>query len=203
MRDGSLALPRSGKHGLRAAKTAGFTLIEVTLAVVVISLGLLTLFGLGHLALRNAKAMEDDTRAAMLAEDIFASLRTVSENLCASNNPAAWNAFWCGFAAGTTNLPLSLATTTSFSNQYDSAVRGDGHTNELRLFSWPQIHNTPAPVQIPEWSARYWMQIESVAPVQGETNVFKVSLNIAPLDDGETGAARSFLTLFAEHGTLP
>ena len=97
--------PPSTRHLPPATQNSshGFTLIEVTLATVVIGMGLLAVFGLGQLALRNAKATEDDTRAAMLAEDVFASLRTVSENLCASKDPPAWTKFWTDFQNGTTN----------------------------------------------------------------------------------------------------
>ena len=191
-------LPPSTFHPKHKTKNAshGFTLIEVTLATVVIGMGLLAVFGLGQLALRNAKATEDDTRAAMLAEDVFASLRTVSENLCASNNPAAWTAFWNGFQTGTP-LTNALSTTTSFSNQYPSTIMGNGSMNYLSLFSWPQIHNASPPIQIPEWSARYWL---AVVP---SNNTYQVTLNIAPGASGSIGESRQFFTLFAEHGTLP
>ncbi len=189
---------------MRAAHSEGFTLIEVTLAAVVISMGLLALFGLGHFALRNARAAEDNTRAAMLADDVFASLRAVSEDLCASNNPAAWSAFWRDFADGKTNLPLQLSTAASFSNQFDNTVRGNGRICTNYLFSRPEIHGAGLP-PLPEWSARYWMDIALTNQMgdAGETNLVRVTLHVVPGLSGEAGESRAFYTHFAEHGTLP
>jgi Tfp pilus assembly protein PilV len=189
---------------MRTAHSEGFTLIEVTLAAVVISMGLLALFGLGHFALRNAKAAEDNTRAALLADDVFASLRAVSENLCASNNPAAWTAFWTDFAAGSTNLPLQLSTAASFSNRSDNAVWGNGRVCTNNLFSRPEIHRAGL-TPLPEWSARYWMDIALTNQMAGagETNLVRVTLHVVPGLSGDPGESRAFYTHFAEHGTLP
>ena len=170
--------------------------------MVVIGIGLLTLFGLGQLALHNAKAMEDDTRSAMLAEDIFASLRTVSENLCDSNNPAAWSGFWSDFADGQTPLPINLSVASSFSNQFDNTVWGDGRTCTNDLWSIPA--NRGVTNAIPEWNARYWMDIALTnLPAASDTNLVRVTLHIVPGFTGEPGEARSFYTHFTEHGTLP
>ncbi len=174
-----------------------FTLVEVTLAVVVLSLGILALLGLGHLAMNNARSLEDDTRAAMLAEDIFATLRAHSETLCASNNPARWAAFWSAFAASETNLPITLAHATCFSNAVDEAdallTAGEEHT--LQLWSRPEIRG--GNLAIPEWSARWSLNMEILEP-----DLVKVALQIKPGLQGDANA-RTFLTLLSEHGTLP
>ncbi len=198
-------LPRSGSNGIRNANSAGFTIIEVTLAAVVVSIGLLTLFGLGQLGLRNAKTMEDDTRTAMLAEDIFASLRTVSETLCASPDATAWATFWQSFADGSTNLPLPLllSTATSFSNQCDNLVYAGGRICTNYLWSRADIHASG--IQVPEWAARYWMDIAltNQPGTSGEFDLARVTLHIAPGITGPIAEERSFYTHFANHGTLP
>ncbi len=177
-----------------------FTLIEVTLAVVVLSLGVLALFGLGQLALNNAKALEDDTRSAMLAEDVFASLRSVSEALCASNNPEFWAAYWTDFAAGTTYLPLKLAHTTCFSNQDNTISAGEEHT--LQLVSRPETRGCN--LAMPEWSARWSLRLSNISQTSPPvTNLFDVQLHIKPGLSGEPGTARTYYTHLSEHGTLP
>lgn len=164
----------------------------------VISLGLLALFGLGRLALRNAQTLEDETRSAMLAEDIFASIRTVSETLCASNNPGVWAEFWCAFRDGQTPLPLQLSTATSFQNRNNSDVWGNGSICTNDLWSRPGIHGTTN--SMPEWRARYRLVIDDPT---GGTNLFKVQLYITPGLAGPFDESRPILGLFAEHGTLP
>ena len=174
----------------------GFTLVEVTLAAVVISMGLLALFGLGQIALRNAKNAEDDTRSAMLAEDVFASLRTVSEGLCTTGGPSAWTSFWSDFAAGSKSLPILLPTATSFSNRFDNTVWGDGRSCTNELYSRPDVHGSG--LAVPEWSARYSLDLALDA-----TNLVRVTLHIVPGFSGSPGESRSFYTHFTEHGTLP
>jgi prepilin-type N-terminal cleavage/methylation domain-containing protein len=182
----------------------GFTLVEVTLAAVVISLGLLALFGLGHLAQRNAQGMEDDTRTAMFAEDIFASMRSVSEQLCASNNPAAWEQFWGEFAAGFTPLPILPAAAAAFSNRFDGTLWGDGRVCTNRFFSRPEVHGVN--LSMPEWSARCWMEValtNTAGSTAISTNLVRVTLHVVPGHSGAVEASRSYYTHFTEHGTLP
>jgi prepilin-type N-terminal cleavage/methylation domain-containing protein len=182
-----------------------FTLIEVTLAVVVITMGLLGLFGLGQLAMHNAKALEDDTRSALLAEDVFATLRSYSETLCASNNPALWAAFWTAFADPDpdrrTDLPLTLAHATCFANQDDNTISTDGeHT--LHLLSRPETRGYD--LKIPEWSARWslHLQFPDITSPLG-TNLVYITLRVKPGLQGEPGTARTYYTHLSEHGTLP
>jgi Tfp pilus assembly protein PilV len=181
-----------------------FTLVEVTLAVVVLALGILALLGLGHLAMNNAKSLEDDTRAAMLAEDLFATLRAHSETLCVSNNPALWGSFWAAFAAGETNLPLTLAHATCFSNavaEADNQRITAGEEHALHLWSRPDVHGSA--LSMPEWSARWSLnlQIPEEAIAAG-TNLVYVTLHIKSGLHGD-GAGRIFYTHLAEHGTMP
>lgn len=189
------------------ARTSGFTLVEVALAALIISLGLLALAGLGRLALQNAKDAEDDTRAAWLADDVFNTLRASNDALCASNNPVAWAAFWTAFAAGTTNLPLS--TMLGFTNQFDNGtftVRGNGLESTNVFCSC----GTPA---ITEWRARTSLDIQLVnafaamglidAAVAPPVNEMRVTLHVRPGTYAADVPARTFYTHFTEHGALP
>jgi prepilin-type N-terminal cleavage/methylation domain-containing protein len=53
----------------------GFTLIEIALALLVTSIGLLALFGLFPVGLEANKAAADETRTAMFAEEVLNGVR--------------------------------------------------------------------------------------------------------------------------------
>lgn len=180
---------------------AGFTLIEIALATLLIGLGVLAIFGLGRLGLQNARESENDTRAALLAEDVFATLRVTSEALCRNQDPAAWSRFWSDFASGATNFDAgTLACSTLYSNSCDDRVFGDGRlcTNYLHAGT------------IPEWAARFSLAIEQTntwadvsSPSNAPNNAVRVTLSILPGLSGADSDPRTFYTHFVEHGSLP
>lgn len=57
------------------SKRKGFTLVEIALALLVISIGLLALFGLFPVGLEANKAALDETRAALFAEEVLNGVR--------------------------------------------------------------------------------------------------------------------------------
>ena len=59
----------------RTDTSAGFSLIEVTLAIFVVGLGLLTLFALFPAGLNQATSAQDDTQVALFAEHYFSEMR--------------------------------------------------------------------------------------------------------------------------------
>lgn len=70
-------LPRlsSRRHGA----SSGFSLVEVTLALLVVAIGMLSILGMFPAGLdQNARSISD-THAAMFAEEIFSSLRVHAE----------------------------------------------------------------------------------------------------------------------------
>ena len=65
-----------GAHGRpTTVKARGFSLVEVSLALLVVSVGILGAFAMIPAGLRTNKAGIDDTKSAMLAESIFETLR--------------------------------------------------------------------------------------------------------------------------------
>jgi type IV pilus assembly protein PilV len=64
----------------RAKRQAGFTLIEIMVAVLIFSFGLLGLVGLQSRAIEFSTSAEDSNRAALLANDI-GSLMVVSSTV--------------------------------------------------------------------------------------------------------------------------
>lgn len=183
----------------------GFTLVEVTLSTVVIGLGLLALFGLGRLAIQNAREAESDTRAAMLADDVFASLHAYSEQLCASNDPSAWAAFWTNFANGVIPLPIAQSSSTSL-------IWANGSNCMYYLYGRPDLRHA-AVNPVPEWGARFTVSVDptnsfATMGVVGSAagplpNEVKITLHITPDVFSQNGESLTFYTHFAEHGTLP
>lgn len=55
--------------------TAGFSLIEVNLALFVVALGMLTMFTLFPAGLKQVEAAQSSTQEAMFAEHVFSTLR--------------------------------------------------------------------------------------------------------------------------------
>lgn len=84
----------------------GFTLLEVALAVTVVALGMMAMFGLMSGGLDNSAKAVADTQAAFLAENAFNALRerNVEE---ARKGPAAWDSFWTGLTNGTIALTIA------------------------------------------------------------------------------------------------
>ena len=186
---------------------SAFTLVEIALATLVLSLGLLTLFGLGRLAMENAARAENDTRTALFADNIFSSLRSVSEDLCATGGPSAWAVFWTGFSNGTIPLPIPLPEATAFSNpkNFSDQVLGNGTWHTNFFYARPDIHG-PSTNAIPEWGVRFAIEVEltnDFVAVSGITNQAHVTLHVAPGAYGTISESRTFFTLFTEHGTLP
>lgn len=77
-------MSRASKHFPRA----GFTLVEVSLAVLVVGLGLLTLFGLFPSGLRSGEEASADTRAGLFAQVVLDGMRANAGGL---KDWAEWN----------------------------------------------------------------------------------------------------------------
>jgi prepilin-type N-terminal cleavage/methylation domain-containing protein len=62
-------------QGRTSGRDSGFSLVEVSLAILVVGLGLLAVFGLFPFGLRANEESIGDTRAAMFADHVFAGMR--------------------------------------------------------------------------------------------------------------------------------
>jgi general secretion pathway protein I len=54
-----------------SARTAGFTLLEVMIAIAILGMGLFALLGLHHQSMQSVIQAQDETRAAMLAQVVM------------------------------------------------------------------------------------------------------------------------------------
>ncbi len=71
----------SGPTTRRSVGQAGFSLVEVSLAVLVVGLGLTVIFGLFPSSLRSSEEAAADTRTALFAEHVFGGLHAKASEL--------------------------------------------------------------------------------------------------------------------------
>lgn len=62
-------------------RNSGFSLVEVCLALLVVGLGLVSVFGLFPSGLQSAKNAQDETREALFAEEVINGVRALAEVL--------------------------------------------------------------------------------------------------------------------------
>lgn len=112
---------------------SGFTLVEVALAVVVVALGILAVFGLLSAGLDQSSKAIAETEAAIFADNVFHGLGAISLALAdipttVTNYP--WEAFWRAASFGMTNIPVTAPD--AWEPVGASVVETDGliHTNE-------------------------------------------------------------------------
>lgn len=79
---------------------SAFTLIELALAALVVGIGLMALITLGRNAMQTALQVEDERRAAALAEDLFATLRSASSFVLQMGGYGDCTNFWQAVADG-------------------------------------------------------------------------------------------------------
>lgn len=84
----------------------GFMLIELAVATLVIGVGLLVMMGLASVGERAATEAEDETRAALFADDVFTTLRLYSDHCSRDTNVWDWVTLWRRLAEGEA-LPLA------------------------------------------------------------------------------------------------
>ncbi len=191
-------------------RRAGYTLIEIAFASLVIGVAFLALLGLGRLAVQGAVDAENDTRGALLADDVFATLRGVSDTLCATGGPSAWASFWIAFTA-TNGVSVPFQTATNVPAGYVDAAGGDPF---LTADDTPRLYGDGTVTRlafVDEFRTRQWtaqMQITATATnalyvdaddeyVTGpatNVNLVAVTLHIWPNAFDRRERSRSFLT---------
>ncbi|MCX6972135.1 MAG: prepilin-type N-terminal cleavage/methylation domain-containing protein [Verrucomicrobia bacterium] len=106
------------------ALSRGFSLIEVVLALGVIAFALVGIMGLFPVAMRSAQESQRETRATLIAQQIFSDLRVASgTNRMYVRGPSPTNSSWI-----VTNFSLATDSNTAFL-AYDQT--GSGLTNNL------------------------------------------------------------------------
>jgi hypothetical protein len=75
-------------------------LIELAVAAMVIAIGVLALLGIAHVGERAATDTENETRAALFADEVFTTLRLYSDQVSANTNHQGWLDFWTSVSRG-------------------------------------------------------------------------------------------------------
>ena len=128
-------LRRSREKRLAAAvdkpdyESQGFSLVEVSLAILVIGIGMLAVLSMFTAGLDQNKRSIDDTKAAFFAEEVFNGLLAESER--------DWAAI--GANGGTTNLTAAADTTWDSPATLDAVIDNKIHTNVYHLSEYPNI----------------------------------------------------------------
>ena len=125
-----------------AARAAGFALVEVTLALLVAAGGLLTIFGVFPVALRQSQMSRSDMVETAFADSV---LQTLGGNIRAIDDISVWQdpaKFWAAAAEGT-GLPTTISDENNGSahvrSLYESALDGNftgkatGSAGKLKL----------------------------------------------------------------------
>jgi type II secretory pathway pseudopilin PulG len=189
------------------SRRAGYTLIEIAFASLIIGVAFLALIGLGRLAVQGAVDAENDTRSALLADDVFATLRGASDTLCATGGPSAWASFWMAFTNG---VPVPFQTATNIPAGYEDATTGDapllygdGTVTRLAFVDEFETRQWTAQIQITAtaYNALY-VDAESECFTGPATNVnlVTVTLHIWPNAFDRRERSRSFLTFIPYQG---
>lgn len=196
--------------------SAAFTLIELAMTALLLSMGLLTVFALLRRGIASRSELEGEMRGAAFADAAFNTLRAVSEHSARhADTNDLWTLFWTDFQNGETNVAL---TADADGQSSDSAAEpatgpakdptrlfGDG---EVRVYRWlpdPAISNAVPPLryQCSIYITNSFEEAKSVGLfLNHPTNRVQLTLHVWP--SGQTNsAAQTYFTLFSNRGRLP
>ncbi|NLB14907.1 MAG: hypothetical protein GX826_12980 [Gammaproteobacteria bacterium] len=85
-------------------------LIELAVAALVIGIGILALLGVAHIGERAATDTENETRAALFADEVFTTLRLYSDYVSVNTNHQGWLDFWTRVSKGEQIFPVANQT---------------------------------------------------------------------------------------------
>ncbi len=123
----------------RRAQPQGFTLIEVALAMLVIGVGIVAVFGLFPAGLDASRRTADETSAAMFAEEVFGGFRAKAQVV-------PWQSF--------NNIRVPIASSDLWAA---AATVGSG--------SGTVVWRNPADTNLVERALRYELAISNPSPV--------------------------------------
>ncbi len=192
-------MPRAAEHRTRA-----FTLVEIALAMLAFSLGIMSFFSLLSLGMTQGMEAQDHTRAAEFADSTLRGLRAISDHLSETAEANEWAHFWSELAAGRTNVIVAAGGTNSV--WHPAPVVQGGH-NQVRHHRYTNFAlRLNAPSDIVNHAIRYRLDIlpvNSLESIPGNNRV-QVTLRVW---EGETGRsddpdALIFYTEFADRGRV-
>jgi Tfp pilus assembly protein PilV len=211
---------------------AGFTLVEIALAILVVAIGVLAIFALLSSGLDNSVRAIDDTHAAMFADNVFNGLRATSVSLAEKQNQLVkpqpvlgstncpWETFWDAFGNPATILPHTNITVAagdvwSKVGNVPITIRASANASDIVKVTFTNVSLRGTTLGIVDHGLRYNLAVASkypsgapYAPSFGApylwTNVARVTLKVWPGQFGQTRAedALVFYSEFANPGDL-
>lgn len=184
-----------------ASCQAGFTLVEVALAVLVVALGVLAVFGLLSAGLdQSAKAIAE-TEGAIFADNVFHGLG--AESLALAETPTTtavhlWEDFWEAAAAGGVTIPVTAPDMWESPDTLEINTDGNIHANEYMTST---ARGTG--VSVPNHTIRYRINVELAKPVGTLWyNIAMVTIEVWRGKFGSTDEPMIFYEEFANPGDL-
>lgn len=176
--------------------SSGFSIVEATLAVVVVAAGVLSIFMLFSAGLDLGAPSVADTTCAMFADSVLNGLRAESDKAALEGR---WLEFWEDFRDGYTNIPVAA---------YPMWEIGPVITGSILCTNIYMAHPFRSAVPaagLESHAVRYRITVElERAQLIDYTNRADITLKVWP---GATGpatdnAALIFYTEFRDNGTL-
>jgi Tfp pilus assembly protein PilV len=180
----------------------GFTLIEIALALMVFSLGVLSVFLLFGRALDRETDAQRYTRMALFGDSVMDALQVKSEQLTEISTTNQWLRFWEDFSVGDTQLLCAAGTSNGVWEGEMSVVADGVQTN--RYYSYP-LHSQSSVTGLLDHVIRYKMTVTITGLVVAtEADLASVTLKVW---EGEFGRAIDedglvFYSEFADRGRV-
>ena len=195
--------PRDARPVGAGWRTAGFTLVEVALSLMIFSLGVLAVFLLFGRALNRESDGLRYTRMALFGDSVMEGLQAHSEYLTETASSNEWTQFWEEMASGSTQVICAAASSNGVWDREMSAVAGDVQTN--LYYAYPLRSEADSPTGMLSHVIRYRMTVQLTGAV---TNISRdlaaVTLKVW---DGQFGRAVDedgmvFYSEFANRGRV-
>ena len=197
-----------------SSRPGGFTLIETALAMLVIGVGVLAIFGLGRHGLESSRETQYDQRCQRMANAIFGTLREYNDSFCAraraQTNNLLQTVYWCQQWASLTNeekhIPFPV-------------VAGMSESPDLPLVLFQNFVPAfnPEKIELEDWCPFYSLYLSAsddaddkdnknntnFSPVARGVNHLDVTLVIYPDGDTFSSEIRHYRTTLSFNGGLP
>ena len=166
------------------SRIAGVVMIEVALAILVLAIGVLSVFLLFSRGLDQSTQAIADTQTALFADSVLGGLRATARRTAESATPMAWEHFWEDFSQGHTGLLVAA----DYIWKYPIEIRGDGlYTN---IYTNLSFHATSV-TNIIDHALRYRINIQYIHPFTDYTNKVAITLSVWPGQYGPTNSAQA------------
>ena len=195
----------------RAPFTTGFTLIETVLSMLAISIGLLGIFGLARHGLKTSGDSDVETRCAILADTVFATLHAKNDELAAKKATLYdWWFYWFRFISGDAQAPLFLPPMLEFADSFKENEQGIRIATGTHSIS--DYLSAQTPLTEIKWNPTYTLSLECDGLTEGnlsqlsevyERGTINVTLTIHPGELQSGADKRVYYTTLIYTGGLP